>query len=118
MTDLKFSPTGKFAGTVGEDRKVIVWDLAKLPPTQAHNLSPELVSPGPATQRPRARAPGAAGSPRTPPPLSARGAKQDHGAAIAFSPDDAYFAVVFARSKEVKVRAAPPRAPGRGAARG
>ena len=47
VTDFKFAPSGKLAGTVGEDRKVIVWDLRKLPPTQAQNLSPELVSPQP-----------------------------------------------------------------------
>ncbi|KAJ1478487.1 hypothetical protein T484DRAFT_1817497 [Baffinella frigidus] len=36
------SGNSEHGSTVGEDRKVIVWDLKKLPPTQAQNLSPEL----------------------------------------------------------------------------
>lgn len=69
LTCLRFSTTGKFAGTTSEDRKTIVWDLSKVPPTQAYNLSLEL----------------------------------DHGIAVAFSPDDKYLAVAYARSKEVKI---------------
>jgi len=67
ITCSRVSMTGKMVATTGEDRRLILWNIAEIPPTQTLNLQPEL----------------------------------DHGAAIATSPDDKFFAVVFARSKEV-----------------
>jgi hypothetical protein len=69
ITCSRISMTGKMMCSTGEDRKVILWNIAALPPTAQLTFSPEL----------------------------------DHGAAIAMSPDDKFFAVVFARSKEVKI---------------
>lgn len=69
ITCSRVSMTGKMMCSAGEDRKVILWNIAVRPPTAQLTFSPEL----------------------------------DHGAAIAMSPDDKFFAVVFARSKEVKI---------------
>ncbi len=42
LTRFEFSPTCKHAATVGEDRRLIVWDLKTLPPSQAMNLNLDL----------------------------------------------------------------------------
>ena len=44
------SSSGKLAGTVGEDRRAIVWDLAKQPPTQAPTAA--ALAPAPARAQP------------------------------------------------------------------
>jgi WD40 repeat protein len=69
ITCSRVSMTGKMVATSGEDRRIKLWNIGALPPTQFLDLSPEL----------------------------------DHGAAVAMSPDDKFFAVLFARSKEVKI---------------
>ena len=69
ITCSRVSMTGKLIVTSAEDRRLKLWSISSLPPTQTLDLSPEL----------------------------------DHGAAIATSPDDKFFAVLFARTKEVKI---------------